>query len=114
MARQSITVAESTRAGVEPTEYTGVALDGLQFDNTGQNVLLLVTAPVGGGDVTVITDQQVDSDLDVADRTTSFTASQFKVLGPYSNVTYGGTDGIIHIDISADDFLFRAVRVGNV
>lgn len=113
MARQTITVTTSARTGVAPTVFTGVAADGLQFDNSDQDVLILAANDTGSSvDVTFVTDRLVDEDLTVEDRVVSIATGTEKIFGPFNNTDYGGTDYIVSIDISADDVTFRAIKMG--
>ena len=81
MARQTITVTTSARTGVAPTVFTGVAADGLQFDNSDQDVLILAANDTGSSvDVTFVTDRVVDEDLTVEDRVVSIATGTEKIL----------------------------------
>ena len=113
MARQTITVTTSARTGVSPTTYTGLAADGLQFDNSDQNVLILAANDTGSSvNVTFITDRVVDENLAVDDRVVAVATGTEKIFGPFNNTDYGGTDSIVSIDVSADGVVFRAVKMG--
>jgi len=113
MARQTITVATSARTGVIPTTYTGLQADGLQFDNSDQNVLILAENNTGSSvNVTFVTDRVVDGDLAVGDRIVALATGTERIFGPFNNNDYGGTDSIVSIDVSADGVVFRAIKMG--
>lgn len=102
MAYTELTLQASDRDGTELT-FSAATAGGEAFDNSGQNVLLVVNnGSAGAVVVTIETPGTVDGAA-IADKTGSVAAGEIAVFGPFPKAAYNQADG--------DTGLSEAVRI---
>lgn len=105
MARDTIAVTSTVRAGVLPTLSTPVAANNGEFANGGGKTVLVVVNGMGGagGGTTVVTVQQVECPHERIQNDTplSVAADLVGVLGPFPPALYNQTDGTVQVDYDA-------------
>jgi hypothetical protein len=110
MARTVLTVQNVVRTGLTPVYSAGDAANGHSFDNTGENVFLIViNGDAADKTVTVTTPGTVDGQT-IGDLAVVVTASEERVIGPFPNAIYGTVDTdpdpdidpAVFVDLSAD------------
>ncbi len=110
MARTVLTVNSVVRTGLVVAYVSGDSANGHSFDNTGENVFLLViNGDAADKTVTITTPNQVDGH-DIGDLAVVVTASEERVIGPFPNAIYGTVDTdpdpdidpAVFVDLSAD------------
>lgn len=110
MARTVLTVNSVIRTGLVVAYVSGDAANGHSFDNTGENVFLIVkNADVSDKTVTITTPNTVDGHA-IADLDVIVTLAEERCIGPFPNALYGTVDTdpdpdidpAIFVDLSAD------------
>ena len=116
MPRTVIPLDVSARAGQALTRTAADQPNQMYFDNTGENVLIIVeNEDAAAKTITFITPQEIDSDLAVEDRQDTIAAGEKKVYGPFSNNTYGNEASQVDVDLDADTSVFiSAISIGLV
>lgn len=104
MPRVAITPETTTRDGLAPSYAAADAVNGHQFDNASQGVIVhVINAGGSPTDVTFLTPGTVDG-LAVADRTVTVAAGTDLFIGPFRNSQYGAgaAKTTVEFDITID------------
>ncbi len=120
MARDTITVTSTVRAGVMPAVTTPNESNEAEFANNGRTVVVYVSglggAAVGAGNRTVVIQQVADpygrTENDAAFVITNDAVATF---GPFPPALYNQSDGTVQIDydgISTNQGVFALAVVG--
>ena len=120
MARDTITVTSTVRAGVLPALTTPNEANEAEFANNGRTVVVYISglgaAAVGAGARTVIIQQVADpygrTENDAAFAITNDTVATF---GPFPPALYNQSDGTVQIDyagLSTNQRVFALAVVG--
>lgn len=107
MARAMVSPQRVTSSGITNPTYTTIGVDGVEFENTG-NEVLLINAP-SAGDITFITDATVDG-LEINDKTISLSASDELVISNLSKQYYNTVDGTVKIDSTVTDMEIAVLK----
>ncbi len=105
MARDTITVTATVRAGVMPTVTTPNAGNGAEFANNGRTVVVYVSGlggtAVGAGARTVVVQQVADPyGRTENDSAFAITNDAVATFGPFPPALYNQTDGTVQLDYS--------------
>ncbi len=120
MARDTITVTSTVRAGVMPTVTVPNAGLGGEFANNGRTLIVFVSglggAAVGAGARTVLV-QQVDDPYGRKENNAAFAITNDAVatFGPFPPALYNQTDGTVQLDyvaLSTNPGIFALAVVG--
>ncbi len=114
MARQQLTPTLAIAGGVAPATVSG-HVDGHQFPNSGQEILIIKNTGAGAHTITVQTPRTVEG-LAVAELTNSIAAAGEEVMGPFDPNTYnqgGANEGQVFVDFDASpaELSVRCVKV---
>ncbi len=120
MARDTITVTSTVRAGVMPTVTVPNPANGGEFANNGRTVIVYISglggAAVGAGARTVLVQQVTDpygrTENDSAFAVTNDVVATF---GPFPPALYNQTDGTVQLDyvaLSTNPGIFALAVVG--
>ena len=110
MARTVLTVQDVVRTGLVPSYVAGDSANGHSFDNTGEDVFLIViNDDVSDKTVTITTPGTLDGHA-IDDLAVVVTLAEERVIGPFPNALYGTVDvdpdpdidPAIFVDLSAD------------
>ena len=105
MARDSITVTTTVRAGVLPTLNTPVAANDAQVANATGRVVVVFVNGMGAvsAQATAVTIQQVADPYGRIQNDAAFTVpiNVVGMFGPFSPLLYNQTDGTVQIDYDA-------------
>lgn len=100
MARINIAVADSSQAGTTVTYVGADAVNGMEFFNTGEELLRVKNADVAGKSVTIASpgacNQGFNHDLVVV-----VDASTEKVIGPFPTARFNQATNKVNVDFSA-------------
>jgi len=116
MARTVLTVNSVIRAGLVVSYDSGDQSNGHSFDNTGENVFLLVkNADASPMTVTITTPKTVDGH-EIGDLNIEVTNAEERCIGPFPNALYGTVDTdpdpvidpAVFVDLSSDTSLTLA------
>ncbi len=99
MARQSLSVQDIERSGLEPS-YSSAAGDGHSFQNNGRVFVHVKNDDGSSKTITIQTPGTVDG-LAVADRTVDIPAGEERMIGPFSPGQYNQSDDTVYVDYSA-------------
>lgn len=100
MARQTATVQQINRNGLNPTRGAAHA-DGYAIPNDGERVMFEVVNGSGASiNVTVQTPGSVDGNA-IADKVASVPAGESRMFGPYPRSIYNQGAEQIYVDLSA-------------
>lgn len=99
MARETLTVQEISRSGLNPS-YTAAVADGHKIENTGREFVHVKNASGASVNVTIQTPGTVDG-LAVADRVVAVPASEERMIGPFAPSDYNQDDDEVYVDYSA-------------
>ncbi len=104
MARDTVTVTSTVRAGVAPALTTPSAANNAEMANDGRTVFLFVNG-MGAASVqaTAVTVQQVDDPYGRTENDTPFSAVAdiLSAYGPFPPALYNQTDGTVQFDYDA-------------
>lgn len=104
MARDTITVTSTIRAGVAPALTTPSAANNAEMANDGRTVFLFMNG-LGAASVqaTAITVQQVDDPYGRTENDAAFATvvDTLAALGPFPPALYNQSDGTVQIDYDA-------------
>ena len=99
MPRTVLTVATTVRAGLEATYVSADQANGMEFDNSGEYVILHIINGNGGTIVVTIPTPVTVDGLSVTDRTISMTTTKEFFIGPFKNSHYGNTNAnLVYVD----------------
>jgi hypothetical protein len=105
MARDTITVTNTVRAGVLPALTTPNAGNGAEVANANGRVIVLFINGLGAASVqaTAVTIQQVADPYGRTENDAAFTVTVDNpgVFGPFPPLLYNQTDGTVQIDYDA-------------
>lgn len=110
MARTVLTVQSIARTGLNPVYSAGDSANGHSFDNTGQNIFLIVkNGDASDKTVTITTPNTIDGHA-LGDLAVVVTAGEERAIGPFPNAIYGtvdtdpdpNIDPAVFVDLSAD------------
>lgn len=102
-----LAVQTAVKTGVVPTLNAVSASD--EFSNDGRTILWVTNGSGGSLTVTIVSQNTIDTDLAIADRTVTLTTGQVKVLGPYATTHYNDADGMCTLQFSATTSVTCAV-----
>lgn len=122
MPRTAITVATTTRSGATHTWVAGDSVNGHEFDNTTQKVLVIIDNTGSANPITptFITPATVDSSLTVGDLAgAACAAGAVRIYGPFGNTYYGQDTSPkkVYFDVAgttASDAEIACVAVGSI
>lgn len=119
MARTSLTINETTRLsdGLDSSAAMVAAdmANGMDVVNSTQNIMIYIKNGGGGSiDVTFTTITTID-ELELPDLVVTIPAGEERMVGAFSNSTYGsGTGTTLYIDFSSDTSVtIGAFKVGS-
>lgn len=105
MARDTITLTNTVRAGVLPTLDTPNSGNNAQFSNVAGNVIIVFVNGMGAASVqvTAVTIQQVADPYSRIQNDAAFnvTTDVVGVFGPFPPLLYNQSDGTVQIDYDA-------------
>jgi hypothetical protein len=111
MARLTLTVQTLTM-GLAPTYSAIVAADDAQFAFDPDAFLHIRNTTGGAIVLTIPTNQNVDGDLDVPDRTISIPASPgAKFTKPFAKDTYKQSDNMVYLNAPTDGLEIAVLKV---
>lgn len=89
----TLTVQQSTVTGTTIT-FSAASGGGDEFTNDGRTVLFVNNEDASAIDVTIVTTQTVESDLDVEDRVVNVGAGTIESIGPFQTPIYSSTASV--------------------
>ena len=105
MARDTITVTSSVRAGVLPAMTTPSAANNAEMANAGGRTIMIYVNGIGAASVqaTAVTIQQVEDPYGRIqnDAAVTVTADVVGTFGPFPPNLYNQSDGTVQIDYDA-------------
>ncbi len=104
MARDTVTVTSTVRAGVAPALTTPSAANNAEMANDGRTVFLFMNG-LGAASVqeTAVTVQQVDDPYGRTENDAAFASvvDALSTFGPFPPLLYNQSDGTVQIDYDA-------------
>jgi len=116
MPRTAITVQTTSRDGLTASYISGDSVNGHEFANYGQDVILIINNGGGSGiNATFITPNTVDGNA-IADKTVAVGAGVEMFIGPFRNSVYGSAANktTVYFDLdSATSVTVAAIALGS-